>query len=281
MHDELNFPPIPKYQAQWKAIYLEPILHSGERINILIIIKNKDSTIEVFESLHPTIIDNLYGAKSNSFQKLILFIKNQITTNAGNITAAIDGIYESQWNDALSHDKKGIIRQALFKSASLGAVALQGLYSSDGDNNLNDQIDKRWANKVRNIFLERNPIYLNRDYFDVKLKIEDNVKVSCGFHTSRYSAKFNVCSSQTLARMKANLLDLKTLDRYKQSDQFDLILYLPSGEDVRMTPKVLKNMNANIKILRDEISSNQNIHVITCETADEGAYRMEKMLKAS
>jgi hypothetical protein len=80
--------------------------------------------------------------------------------------------------------------------------------------------------------------------------------------------------------MKANLLDLKILDRHQQSDQFDLILYLPSEEDVRMTSKVLKNMTANIKILRDEISSNKNIHVITCETPDEGAYRMEKMLKA-
>lgn len=281
MRDDLNFPTIPKYKAQWKAIYLEPILHSGERINILIIIKNQDNSIEAFESLHPTIIDNLYGSKSSSFQKLILFIKNQIIKNDGNITTAIDGIYESNWNDALSNDKKGVIRQALFKSASLGAVALQGLYASEGDNNLNDQIDKRWANQVKNIFLERNPIYMNRDYFDVKIKVEDNVKISCGFHTSRYSAKFNVCSSQTLARMKANLLDLKTLDRHHQSNQFDLILYLPSEEDVRMTPKVLKNMKANIKILRDEVSVNKNIHVITCESPNEGAFRMETMLKAS
>lgn len=281
MLNNLNFPSNPSFRAQWKAIYLEPILNSGERINILIIIKNENNSIEVFESLHPTIIDNLYGTKSSSFHKLILFIKNQIISNEGNINTSIDGIYESNWTDALSVDKKGIIRQALYKSASLGVVALQGLYESEGENNLNDQIDKRWANQIRNIFLERNPTYRNRNYFDIKLRIENNVKISCGFHTSHYSAKFNVCSSQTLARMKANLLDLQILDRHNISNQFDLILYLPSDDDIRMTPKALNSMKANIKILKEEVSSKNNIHVIECDSAEEGVFRMEKMLKVS
>jgi hypothetical protein len=39
MFDSLEFPEAPSFKAEWKPIYFEPIVNSGEKIVILIVVK--------------------------------------------------------------------------------------------------------------------------------------------------------------------------------------------------------------------------------------------------
>ncbi|WP_139851440.1 hypothetical protein [Acinetobacter pullicarnis] len=277
MFNNDKFPPAPNFYAEWKSIYFEPIPNSGEKITILIVIKTNDKKINVFDALHPTVIDSLYGSKSSSFQGLIKLIKSNILKNDG--YSNIDGVSGSVWHSALSENLNGIIRQALYKSASLGSAALKSLFDDEDAGIENEQVDKRWSKRIKTAVLDLDSSYENS--FDLKIPVGRDIRIACGFHTSRYTAKFNVCTSQTIIRMKSNLVDLQILDTNNISSRYDLILQMPTDEDLQVTPKVLARMKENVEMLKREISSKSNINIFTCNNEIEGAGRIFEMLKAS
>ena len=81
MFSKIDFPSSPSFQAEWKTIYFEPIPNSGERIAILIVTRGADLEITIYDALHPTVIDSLYGSKAQSFHGYIKLIKNNIIKN--------------------------------------------------------------------------------------------------------------------------------------------------------------------------------------------------------
>ncbi|MGO1157971.1 hypothetical protein ACTL4S_03940 [Acinetobacter lwoffii] len=277
MFESIEFPPVPKFKAEWKSIYFEPIPNSGEKITVLIVIKTDTHQIKIFDALHPTVIDSLYGSKATSFQGFIKLIKSNIIKNNGYCT--ISGVTDSDWHYSLSANLNGVAAQALYRTASLGSVALQSLFEQDDSNVDNEQVDKRWSKRIKAAVLELDPSYENA--FDLKIPIGRDIKIACGFHTSRYTAKFNVCTSQTIARMKSNLFDLQILDSHKISNKFDLILQMPTEDNLQVSAKTLARMKENVDVLREEISSKSNINIYTCDSEKDGADRIFEMLKAS
>lgn len=277
MFEKIDFPPTPSFQAEWKTIYFEPIPNSGERIAILIVTRDFDNKITIYDALHPTVIDSLYGNKASAFQGLIKLIKANIQKNSG--TSNVEGVFEGVWRRSQSSDIKGIVRQALYKTASLGSVALTGLFEQDNTLIENEQVDSRWSSRIKNAVLDIDASYERA--FDVKIPVGKDVRITCGFHTASYSAKFNVCTSQTITRMKSNLFDLQILDSNKVSNNYDLILYMPTKDDLQVSLKTLARMEENVELLKKEISSKSNIKIYTCHSEQEGASRIFEMLKAS
>lgn len=276
MFNKIDFPSSPAFQAEWKTIYFEPIPNSGEKIAILIVTRSADLKITIYDALHPTVIDSLYGSKAQSFQGYIKLIKNNIIKNNG--ISNVDGVSEGPWRLSQSVDIKGIVRQALYKTASLGSVALKGLFDQDETLIENEQIDSRWSKRIKNAVLKIDPSY--EKCFDLKIPVGKDVRITCGFHTPGYSAKFNVCTSQTITRMKSNLFDLQILDSNHVSNKYDLILYMPTADDLQVPPKTLARMEENVHLLRKEILSKSNIKIYACHSEDEGASRIFEMLKA-
>ena len=276
MFDAILFPSAPSFFAEWRTVYFEPIPNSGERIAILITIKEIGGKIEIFDALHPTVIDSLYGAKATSFNGYIKLIKSNLLKNNGEST--IDGVSIGDWHASQSENIHGIVRQALYKTASLGSVALRGLFEEDSHIE-NEQVDSRWSKRIKNAVIEIDPSY--EKSFDVKIPIGRDVRIPCGFHTSRYSAKFNVCTSQTITRMKSNLMDLQIFDSHNVSNNFDLIIQMPTDDNLQVSLKTLARMKENIELLKEEVASKSNIQIYTCNSEQEGATRIFEMLKAS
>ena len=272
MFDDLLFPTLPSYIAEWRAVYFEPIPGSGEKITILIILRSDDQ-FSIFDALHSTVIDNLYGDKALSFSGLVKLVKSNIAKNHGD--CGIEGVTLGAWHKAQSSDMKGVVRQALYKSASLGSVALKSLFENSESDTENEQLDSRWSSRLKNAVTVVRPSY--EKYFDLKIPVGTNVKVNCGFHNGRYSAKFNVCTTQTITRMKSNLMDLQILDSSKASDFYDLILYMPDEDDLQVSAKTLARMKENVWLLEKEISNKSNIKIFTCHSEEEGAKRILDM----
>lgn len=277
MFDKILFPSTPNFFAEWRTVYFEPIPHSGERIAILITIKDLSGKIEIFDALHPTVIDSLYGVKASSFNGYIKLIKSNILKNNGEST--LDGVSIGEWHASQSENIQGIVRQALYKTASLGSVALKGLFEQEDSNIENEQVDSRWSKRIKNAVIEIDPSY--EKSFDIKIPVGKDVKIPCGFHTSRYSAKFNVCTSQTITRMKSNLMDLQIFDSHKVSSNFDLIIQMPTDDNLQVSLKTLARMRENIELLKEEVASKSNIQIFTCNSEKEGATRIFEMLQAS
>lgn len=277
MFDKISFPSAPSFFAEWRTVYFEPIPNSGERIAILIIVRNAGGRIDIYDALHPTVIDSLYGAKATSFNGYIRLIKSNILNNNGEST--VDGVDIGAWHKSQSSNIQGIVKQALYKTASLGSVALKGLFEQEDSLIENEQVDSRWSKRIKNAVIEIDPSY--EKSFDIKIPIRKDVKILCGFHTSRYSAKFNVCTSQTITRMKSNLMDLQIFDSHNVSDKFDLIIQMPTDENLQVPLKTLARMKENIELLKEEVASKTNISIYTCDSEKEGAARIFEMLKAS
>jgi len=277
MFNKISFPSAPNFFAEWKTVYFEPIPNSGERIAILITTRDLSGKIEIFDALHPTVIDSLYGSKAPSFNGYIKLIKSNILKNNGEST--IDGVSIGEWHASQSENIQGIVRQALYKTASLGSVALKGLFEQEDSNIENEQVDNRWSKRIKNAVIDIDPSYENS--FDVKIPVGKDVKIACGFHTSRYSAKFNVCTSQTIMRMKSNLMDLQIFDSHNISSNYDLIIQMPTDDNLQVSLKTLARMRENIELLKDEVASKSNIQIFTCNSEKEGATRIFEMLKAS
>lgn len=276
MFENFTFPDAPKYKAKWKPVYFEPIVDSGERITILIIIQDGSET-KYFEALHNNVIENLYGNKANSFKNLVKYIKDQLSKNNGELNNCIEGVYEGKWYHASSLDILGLVRQALIKSASLGSLAIEELFINDL-NIENNTIDQNWSSKIKSEFIKEFPKYERS--FNHSIKIKNNVKIKCGFYSSEYSANFNVCTTRTTHRMKSSLMDLNILNNNKISNNFDLLIHLPPVDNIHITKKMRLKMNDNILILKEQCKDS-NIEIVVCNDEKEGAKRIAKMLKVA
>ena len=81
--------------------------------------------------------------------------------------------------------------------------------------------------------------------------------------------------------MKSNLFDLQILDSHMDSNKYDLILYMPTQDDLQVSLKTLARMQENVQLLKNEISSKSNINIFTCHSEQDGASRIFEMLQAS
>ncbi len=192
--------------------------------------------------------------------------------NAGELDNCIEGVYPGDWHSASSSDIKGIARQGLKTSASLGTLAINELHSEQEEQ---DKIDLNWTNRIKGEFLKSLPKYERA--FNYNYALSTNVKIRCGFYTSRYAARFNVCTLKTIGRMKQSLMDLKILDEHKASNSFDLILHVPEVDGIHITSKMRNKMNENILLLREQCQGTP-IEIFTCESEKEGAERLVYML---
>lgn len=277
MFDHINFPPMPPFKAKWRAVYLEPIVGSGERLTVLIIVKTDESEIKILEALHPTAIENLYGSNSVQLKSLIDMLKKSFEKSEGENVSIFDGIYTSAWNNAASQDLQGIFKQALFRSASLGLLASNSLYGDESETEANESIDKRWTEKIRNIVIESNPDLSSA--FNHTLKVGELVTVKCGFHINSYTAKFNVCTSQTVMRMRSSVVDLQLIERYQKSTTSDLLILMPDEKDPRVSAKAHARMKENVYLLGQNVESYKGISVIPIYSEQEGAERILDMAK--
>lgn len=276
MFDFLDFPEAPSFKAEWRPIYFEPIVNSGERITILIVVKSENN-FNYYEALHDNVIDNLYGNQSLHLKNLIKMVKNHLEKNFGNLDNCIEGVYPGEWHKSSSKDIKGVARQGLHKSASLGSLAIEELFTFS-ESSENDVIEQNWTNKIKDEFLKSNPSY--EKAFNYSVQISKNVKIRCGFHSARYSAKFNVCTAKTIHRIKTSLMDLKILEENKLANRLDLILYLPPVDDLIVTSKMRDKMDENIYQLKKQCKDSI-IDIYPCATEKDGAVRLSDMLNVA
>lgn len=276
MFENFTFPNTPTFIAKWKPIYFEPVVNSGERITILILVQHNND-IKYFHALHDNVVENLYGSKANSFKNLVNFIKDQLTQNNGELNNCIEGVFEGHWHHASSSDVFGIAKQALIKTASLGTLAIEELFVDDLHSE-NDSIDQNWSSKIKSEFIKEFPKY--EKSFNHSVNIKNNVKIKCGFYSSEYIAKFNVCTTQTIHRMKSSLMDLNILNKNKISNNFDLLIHLPPVDNIHISQKMHLKMNDNILILKDQCKDT-NIQIIVCDNEKDGVKRIAKMLKVA
>jgi len=236
-------PPLPPFKASYKAIYLEPIAQSGEKLTIGVMAVS-DKQHKVMQTINNKTITCMYGRNASNISNLISLTLNHAhehLKNGGNINAwqaPLSGISTTETRETRSNaEMEGILFQAITSYSSIynGDILVNGL---------NDHLpptisEEEEANKsplniqVKSILSQRNEkLAKNLSKSIIGNKGE---RIHIDYAGAHYNANFSNFHVKTLSTAfkfaKAKLYDLQTLRSKRQNEigdlqQFELIIQM-------------------------------------------------------
>lgn len=282
------FPKAPLYQGAWQAIYMEPIVGSGEKITIAIMalgIDKKDT--KVIQAIRPELIECLYGDQSEKMQSMINWViesaKRQASSKDGllNWKPPMSGIEISKLHKANDDDIDGIIRQGMRFSASLGTLA-QDAERAEAYDEQSKRHSERWITSITDeLRLINQPL---TSFFNKKVFVRSNtVPTKYDFLTDTYVSNFGLLVPSriggSLNVLKARLLDLEALRKeplITKPQCYEIIIGLPSLTDPTLTPKAKDRLGETLELFGN-LAANEGIEVFKVENAQAAAQRLDKM----
>lgn len=273
------FPKAPAYKGVWHAIYLEPIVGSGERVTVAVAAIASQSEFNVIQAIRSELLDCLYGTQSQNIQNMINWLIESATDCikvAGcldNWDVPFEGVICSDPVQALDGNIDGILRQAVRFSASLSTLSLD---ADRDDDQQPKTYSSRWATSIAEELRVINPQLTS--FLKQKIKIGDTrIQTSFGFLNSSYASNFALLVpsnlSSSLTTVKAKILDLETFQKSQfltKPEKYEIIIGTPSYSDPTLSDKSLSNLKNNIEFIK-EIAAQEKIQVFNTDNACEAA----------
>lgn len=267
MLSNLAFPQSPPILAEWQPVFLEPIVNSGERITILIIIKDTDGKFHINRTIDEVLLKSLYTKKSNQINGLIEYLA-KIISKSPNWEVPFEGIYPGDWYKAADFSLEGVLKQALSLTSSLST------YANHLEETLKPTIrnNNRWFDDVRDLVTQSNPALANN--FDREVTIAKNFSYKYNFSYKSFVA--NLLDFKNINNQKAqtSILQMQLLSKNTLIKGKELILQMPTKLDLEvMSLQKKDNFNEKVGIF-SELLSNHNVNLIKVETAEEASAKL-------
>lgn len=174
----LSFPGKPQNDYVGAAIYLEPMVGSGERIAVCAVAAGNDG-VEVLPLIRPEVVRCLYGDKSESFSGLVnliveslLKLKNEQWLKEW--VAPFDGVHMGAARKIVADNK----RQAIASIAKLHAslAYLPALNDDDCDSESAEGSLKAWVSEIKSNVIATSPFLAGNFNRKIQLSKGDEVK---------------------------------------------------------------------------------------------------------
>lgn len=267
MFSSLVFPQSPPVFAEWQPIFLEPIVNSGERITILIIIKDVDGKFHINRTVNETLLKSLYTKKYNQINGLIEYLEN-IISKSPNWEIPFEGIYPGNWYRAADFSLEGIFNQALSLTSSLSTCV----------NNLEETLkpsvrnNNRWFDDVRNLVVKSKPaLAIN---FDREVAVAKNVSYKYSFNHESFVANLLDFKSINNQKSQTSMLQMQLLSNNNLIKSKELILQMPNKLELEiMSSQKKENLEERI-IIFSELLSSHNVDLVKVETAEEASNKL-------
>ena len=280
---ENMFPDSPSLKGVWHAIYLEPIIGSGERITVAVAAITSGSEFSVVQAIRSELLDCLYGTQAENIQNMINWLLSsarEFIKSSGNLDgwrAPFEGVVCTAATLASDSSIDGILKQAIRFSASLSTLSL------DADRHEDDQQPRkytsRWATHIADELKLINPHLMS----SLKYKISiggSGIQTTFGFFNDRYVSNFSLLMplnlSSSLTLVKAKILDLENLKKSPmliKPEKFELIIGVPSFSDPTLSDRSLINLRKNIELV-NELAGQEGITVFSADNASKAAQRI-------
>ncbi|MGK0376781.1 MAG: hypothetical protein ACJA1Z_000585 [Patiriisocius sp.] len=282
---ESLFPAEPTYKGHWQAIYLEPIVGSGEQIAIAVAATGGKSDCRIIQAIRSELLDCLYGSQASNMQSMIDWAidsaRKEIILN-GNLnkwTSPFGGVKTSNIHEAADENIEGILRQAVRFTASLSTLALDA--ERDEDEYQPKRYSEQWARSIASELKQINP-HLAAN-FKQKVKVsESKILTSYGFLTENYVTNFGLLVptrlSSSLSTVKAKLFDLEIFRKSSlliKPEIYEIIIGTPSLDDPTLSDKSLKRLQENIEMI-SELAATEGIELYRAENASQAATHINK-----
>lgn len=267
MLSNLEFPQSPPVFAEWQPIFLEPIVNSGERITILIIIKETNGKIHIHRTIEDIVLKSLYAKKYNQINGLIEYLEN-IISKAPDWEIPFEGIHPGNWFGAADFSLEGVLKQALSLTSSLST------YVNHVDETLKPSIKNnyRWYEDVRDLVVKSQPsLAIN---FDREVAIAKNVSYRYSFNYKSFVANLLDFKSINNQKSQTSILQMQLLSNNIQVKSKELILQMPTKFDLDiMSLQKKENLDEKI-IIFSELLTSHNVSLIKVETAEEASDKL-------
>lgn len=267
MLSDLVFPQSPPVFAEWQPVFLEPIVNSGERITILIIIKDSDGKFHINRTIDEALLKSLYARKSSQINGLIDYIAT-IISKSPNWEIPFEGIYLGDWYKAADFSLEGILNQALSLTSSLSVYTTQ-LETTHKESSRNTN---RWFEDVRELVVKSKPILASN--FDREVIIAKNVVYKYSFNYKSFVANLLDFKAINNQKSQTSILQMQLLSKNPMILKKQLIMQIPTRHDKEeMTLQKIENLNEKI-IIFSELLSSHDVNLIKVETAEEASDKL-------
>lgn len=273
------FPDFPSYEANWIPIYFEPILLSGERITIAIVVIDINGGFKIFPTLREDVLDSLYGIKSKNLSNIInqceVSIREHLEKNKPLALwcPPFKGIFQGKNTPAADDSIFKIAQQAIQRCSSLSCLSMAAERDYEEETKHSQKIIQRWQESVIKSVLNKQPNF--NKYFKVKIEIDHSkTKTQFGFLSDKSAINFGVLSgfghSSSLNTIKARILDLEHLMNSNSlilPDNYSIIIKTPKKDDVSITENIREKLSDTIYTIKD-IGKKSNISIYTAENSE-------------
>lgn len=224
MFSKFNFPNIPPITAYWRAIYLEPILYSGEKITIFIIIKDENNKFSFHKAIKEDVIKQLFQKNSQNMLGLINYLERSFLRNDfPTWKIPFNGITLSEWFSAVDFSLEGILTQALTQSSSLGTFF--GLQDEMPPSKININVPT-WSEEIKNIIYFEKPEL--SQFFDRKVSVTKHTSFTYDFAYSNYISNFIDITNIEKNSTSKSIINLQYLaNTFTKTSEREIILHFP------------------------------------------------------
>lgn len=285
-----HFPEPPKFKGEWRAIQLEPIVGSGERITVAISALGQNGEHKAIQAIRPELLECLYGNKAKDISNLISLILHSIKKQRNHLNewiAPFEGVVITPAQKTISKDINGILRQAIQFSASLSTLALTVEHNEETLSTQVKRENTRWVNIIKELVVSSKPTL--SPYFDAQYQATEKspIKSKLSFASPSYVANLGILQPTRLSpsaqSIKSKILDIeifKDVHPLFQDSPMkrEIIVGIPDLEtDITLSNRSIQSIKNYTELLH-EISDKQNISFYTVNSHQQAANRIIEMV---
>ena len=267
MSSQRHFPTLPTLEATWAPIYLEPIMHSGEKITIAVAGTACDGEWLVMPTISEAQLKCIYGQQGTSLFRIVELCMEDLSDYLRNAEmlkewdSPLSGVTLGNTRQALGDDLSSIIQLGMRQTASFSGnlVAMEDALKQDGVSAFGGRADN-WTKSIQEKVIERAPNLT--PFFNRRLQLVQNARSTrFDYVGKKYVANFGklIPTSERLSSLqtaaKAKLWDLEQLRDTPilgEHSCFELILWRPSFEDQAYSEKQFRDLRDAMLELSEE-----------------------------
>lgn len=282
--DFTGFPELPTYEAEWAAVYMEPIVQSGERLTIGVVAF--DGSIAAGRlAISDKALNCLYGSSATGMQQMMAMALQRAQAYAGKgfsgqFRAGMHGVSIGPKRLGIGNDLEDILQQATSLTSSLSAL--------HQDDEAADAHDRSTYWRRLQVEMKRiNPNLTSHFGKPVPVTIRGSeINLACDYYSSRLAV--NIAAIQPGNRLSL-LFDsassrISRLEQLKQHDSLigndqrgSLMLVTPTEEQLALHGQNAQRSFRERVLLLQDMAETKKFGIVEVPDARTGAGWLDQM----
>jgi len=275
------FPLTSEKNWKWAPIYIEPIVGSGERINIAIAIKDLEESYIVARTFTDDKLVCMFGKNSEKIRSIIEISIESMETNLKDgkeiekWVPPLNGFFLGAVRDANNEDIAMVTKNAILLTSSIGSIkAFENIKEIEFLTS-NHIFNERWSTQIKNETVKYNDEY--EKAFSFRMEFNNTKYIKYDFLYGSYVSNFGLIIpgrfSVSIKDSKSKAFDLEYLMDTKsifKPEKYELIIGMPRKDDPTINSTILSKIENTFSIIHD-YGKKHRINIVRAFNAEEAA----------